>query len=52
MIATLDVLQGWLPSRALELVLLWAQMHRVELMENWRRLSEQQASYNKIEPLP
>ncbi len=35
-IETLGVLAGRLPRRALAMVLEWAQIHREELMENWR----------------
>ncbi len=34
-IQKLAVLKGFLPRRALALVLEWANEHRVELMENW-----------------
>jgi hypothetical protein len=35
-IATLELLRGSLPRRAHALVLEWATMHRVELMEDWQ----------------
>lgn len=35
-IATLEVMEGWLPRRALILVQEWAMMHREELSEDWR----------------
>lgn len=34
-IRTLDVMEGKLPRRALELVLDWAELHREELMRDW-----------------
>ena len=34
-IRTLEVIEGWLPNRAVALVLEWASMHRIELMEDW-----------------
>ena len=36
-IETLEVMQGKLPRRALELVLDWAELHSHELRENWDR---------------
>jgi hypothetical protein len=35
-IATLTVLEGYLPKRAQEMVLDWARLHQSELLENWR----------------
>jgi hypothetical protein len=46
----LAVLEGSLPRRALELTLDWAELHRVELLENWR-LCREQCSPSRIEPL-
>jgi hypothetical protein len=34
-IRTFDVISGDLPSRAMSLVLEWAQQHRAELMKDW-----------------
>jgi hypothetical protein len=36
-IGTLKILGGWLPGRALALVLQWARLHRDELRTNWER---------------
>jgi len=41
---------GSLPRRALNLVYDWLDLHKDELMENWRRL-ENCESFLKIEPL-
>ena len=41
---------GSLPRRALRLVYEWLDLHRDELMENWRRLSNSEAA-KKIDPL-
>ena len=49
-IATQDVLRGWLPFRALELVCEWAMMHEQELMANWER-ARARRRLMKIEPL-
>lgn len=36
-IASLEVVRGWLPRRALALVLEWADLHRDDLRRNWSR---------------
>ena len=50
-IASGDIVGGSLPRRAAALVKEWAELHRSELEENWRR-REQSLPLNKIEPLP
>lgn len=50
-IRTLEIMEGWLPRRALALVLEWAQEHRAELLEDWELCSTNQP-VNKISPLP
>jgi hypothetical protein len=47
---TLEIIQGQLPSRALNLIEEWAMIHSAELLENWqlRRNNTQPA---KVEPL-
>lgn len=49
-IRTLNVLEGYLPRRALALVLEWAQQHRDELMEDWELCARNQVP-RKIRPL-
>jgi hypothetical protein len=49
-IQTLDVIRGDLPSRAMALVLEWAQQHRDELGRGWE-LCEQNQMPAKIRPL-
>ncbi len=49
-IASLDVLDGKLPRRALELVLDWAELNRQELFEDWA-LCQQHQQPRKIAPL-
>ena len=49
-IATLNILEGTLPTRALNLVREWAMMHREELLNDWR-LCRQNAVPARIEPL-
>ena len=47
---TLETEVGWLPRRALGLVLEWAAEHRAELWENWNRMQNRQAT-QPIAPL-
>jgi hypothetical protein len=50
-IQTLGVIRGSLPSRAMALVLEWAQLHREELRQDWE-LCVQNQQPMKILPLP
>lgn len=45
-IDTLEIIDGNLPRRALGLVLDWAELHKVELLENWSRCRDH------LEPIP
>lgn len=45
------LLGGWLPRRAERLVKEWTQLHRAELLDNWRRARNGE-SLARIEPLP
>ncbi len=47
---TTQMVEGFLPRRALNLVLDWAELHRLELIDNWERMRNEQ-SFNKIDPL-
>ena len=49
-IRTLEVTKGFMPRRALALVLEWASLHREQLMEDWK-LCELKQSLMNIEPL-
>jgi hypothetical protein len=49
-IRTLQVIEGWLPRRALGLVLDWAELHQNELLSNWELCSKNRPP-KKIEPL-
>lgn len=49
-IRTLETLKGFMPRRALALILEWASLHREELMEDWK-LCEMKQMPVKIEPL-
>jgi hypothetical protein len=44
------VLEGQLERRAISLVLEWAALHQLELMENWDRMRRDEAP-QPIEPL-
>ena len=50
-IGTLEIIQGELPSRALNLVKEWAMINREQLREDWR-LCRENTPPAKIEPLP
>jgi len=49
-IRNLAVFAGWLPPRALGLVIEWATLHQQELLDNWHK-AEDQEPLVKIEPL-
>ena len=49
-IHTLEVIKGKMPRRALTLILEWASIYRVELLEDWS-LCETNQSLKKISPL-
>lgn len=49
-IGNLQVLEGRLPRRALELVMDWAELHRAELLFDWNLCRSKQAP-KPIDPL-
>jgi hypothetical protein len=49
-IETLETIVGFLPRRALGLVLDWAELHQEELRNNWT-LAQQRKSISNIKPL-
>lgn len=46
----LEQIEGKLPPRIYGMVMEWALIHQKELMENWNRLKNEQAT-KKIKPL-
>jgi hypothetical protein len=50
-IQTFEIIRGDLPSRAMALVLEWAQQHREELRRDWELCAQNQTPA-KILPLP
>jgi hypothetical protein len=50
-IATLEVIAGGLPSRAMRLVREWGELHRSELAATWE-LALAHEPLGRIEPLP
>ena len=50
-IDSLVVLEGYLPARALGLVVEWGLLHREELLARWRA-AENHEELLKIDPLP
>lgn len=49
-IRTLELIEGKLPRRALELILDWAELHQDELMKDWD-LCQQHQQPKEIAPL-
>ncbi len=49
-IRSLEVMEGKLPRRALELVLDWAELHQTELLNDWN-LCQQHQQPADIDPL-
>ena len=49
-IENLGLIEGKLPSKAMSLVVEWAQEHQEDLLENWTSIKET-GNYHKIEPL-
>lgn len=45
-----EIVSGFMPKRALELVFEWTELHREELMVNWERCQNGEQP-EKIEPL-
>ena len=50
-IATGEILRGFLPRRALRLVQEWTELHREDLAADWKR-AEREEPLVSIEPLP
>ena len=46
----LQMIEGKLPRRALNLILDWAELHKSELLEDWKLCQAKQAP-KKIDPL-
>ena len=44
------IVKGEIPRRALRLIYEWLDIHKIELLENWRLL-EQRKQFKRIEPL-
>jgi hypothetical protein len=45
------IVHGHIPRRALMLIFEWIDIHKTELIENWKRVEERKP-LQKIEPLP
>ncbi len=51
-IGSLGIIEGYLPPKALALVVEWASIHQEELIQNWRSLSENgNGTFLRIAPL-
>jgi len=44
------IVKGQMPTRALKLLFEWAELHKSELLENWK-LAEEMKALNEISPL-
>jgi hypothetical protein len=44
------IIKGIIPRRALKLIFEWMDLHKEELLENWKKIEERK-SLEKIEPL-
>ena len=44
------IVKGKIPRRALKLIFEWMDLHKEELLENWKKIEERKA-LEKIEPL-
>lgn len=49
-IENVTVLKGIFPFKQLKLVLAWCEIHKEELLKNWK-LAQEYEKINKIEPL-
>jgi hypothetical protein len=46
------IIEGYLPPKAMALIVEWAIIHKEELLENWNTLSETETgTFKKIDPL-
>jgi hypothetical protein len=45
-----EIVEGFMPKRALKLVFEWMELHKIELLANWE-LTKNGDLPNKIEPL-
>lgn len=50
-IRTGEIIEGALPRRALRLVQDWAELHKEELMINWKSAQSDNPTFKRIEPL-
>jgi hypothetical protein len=50
-ILTGDLIEGNLPNKSLRLVQAWVEIHRDELLENWKEGQKENPNFSKIEPL-
>ena len=50
-IETGEILQGSLPSKQLKYVQVWADIHKLELFENFANFQKDVKTFSKIKPL-
>ena len=50
-IGTGDIIQGMMPGKSLRLIQAWVEIHRDELIENWKEGQSENPGFSRIEPL-
>jgi len=46
-----DIIEGNMPLKVLRLIQAWVEIHRDELMSNWKESRTESPNFSKIEPL-
>ena len=52
LIATGQIIEGWISNKALSKVQEWCEFYRTELQQNWMRAMSRQQTLQPIKPLP
>ncbi len=50
-IDTGDIIEGMIPRKSLRLIQAWVEIHRFDLLENWREGQSENPNFSSIEPL-
>jgi len=50
-IATGEIIEGSMPKKSLKLIQAWVEIHKTELMENWKEGQNENPNFSSIEPL-
>jgi hypothetical protein len=46
-----NLIEGNMPQRAIRLIQDWAELHRLELKDNWNQSQKDNPNFHKIDPL-